>query len=55
MCCTNAWTELASDLLTPAWKFLFGGCMLNRETDKWTLESFEWSDSQGAQSIRLSD
>jgi len=34
------------DMLTPSWKFLFGGCMLNRETDKWILEGFEWSDKQ---------
>jgi hypothetical protein len=43
----------AADMLTPSWKFLFGGCMLNRETDKWILEGFEWSDKQGSSHLHI--
>lgn len=35
------------DLLNPMWKFLFGGCNLNRATDKWIIESFEWAETKG--------
>lgn len=35
------------DRLNPLWKFLFGGCNLNRATDKWILEGFEWAETKG--------
>ena len=44
---------ISAEMLTPSWKFLFGGCMLNRETDKWILEGFEWSDSQGMADLHV--
>jgi len=34
------------DQLTPLWRTLFGGCELNRATDRWILDSFEWSDKK---------
>lgn len=33
-------------MLTPIWKQLFNGCCLNRATDKWILESFEWAEKK---------
>lgn len=38
---------LVTDRLNPLWKFLFGGCNLNRATDKWILEGFEWAETKG--------
>lgn len=29
------------------WALLFDGCQLDRETDKWLLEDFEWASKQG--------
>lgn len=34
------------DRINPLWSFLFGGCQVNRSTDKWILDSFEWSDKK---------
>ncbi|KAK9895606.1 S-adenosyl-L-methionine-dependent methyltransferase [Cystobasidium minutum MCA 4210] len=42
----HAGARSLQDRLNPLWKFLFGGCNLNRATDKWILESFEWAETK---------
>jgi SAM-dependent methyltransferase len=47
-------TRVCADRINPLWSFLFGGCQVNRSTDKWILDSFEWSDKKGSCSAALS-
>lgn len=39
-------TVQPKDRLNPLWKVLFDGCSLNRATDKWILEGFEWAETK---------